>query len=153
MGQVTYIYQHEFPIQNQGFFSCRYQLYYIYIYGSYGFVHVFQWYIIKHISYISVPCWVLWVTFAAAFFQAKDVRPLEARQRLPSVFSASCSSVVDPKRSGEGQVVMVVGSCQGGGLVVLFFFGVGMVDDENCTCNYRGYDSSDLFLRPFIGSP
>lgn len=61
--------------------------------------------------------------------------------------------MVDPKRSGEGQVVMVVGSCQGGGLVVLFFFGVGMVDDENCTCNYRGYDSSDLFLRPFIGSP
>lgn len=35
------------------------------------------------------------VTLPRAFSEAKDVRPLEARQRLPSVFSASCSSVTD----------------------------------------------------------
>ena len=75
---------------------------------------------------IVSPVGVLWVLRSRAcnFSQAKDVGPLEARQRLPSVFSASCSSVVDPKRSGERQVVMVIGSCQGGWLVVLFFGGV-----------------------------
>lgn len=72
------------------------------------------------------------VTLPRAFFEAKDVRPLEARQRLPSVFSASCSSVVDPKtKRFLGQVVMVVmvGQVDVRGVGWLFFFWGGWCGD------------------------